>query len=305
MSIKSRIFANQIPFCRNIMDYENGFILQKTVDWSLLNEGMTLPVSLMTIFGDWDASTIVHGSKKKIKVLLNNKMYDATLTNVNFSKDDYGRHRDVLQIRYTRTSELSKVLKEIFRASFSYYEKERALRGDSRKMISQPSDFHEYIKLYFTSDSDVLAFDCYTDADYQRLEKTLRTIPEEVYESTDDDKFFMTDSSASIQEREQLVKYRKIDRSIILKLKKFYNYCDEISGEKIGDEYGESVVEAHHIDYFTHSQNNDSTNIIIISPNYHRIIHKNNPAFNRKKFQFEFANGEVLKLKLYEHLKIG
>ena len=26
--------------------------------------------------------------------------------------------------------------------------------------------------------------------------------------------------------------------------------------------------------YFTRSQNNDSTNIIIISPNYHRIIHK-------------------------------
>ena len=38
--------------------------------------------------------------------------------------------------------------------------------------------------------------------------------------------------------------------------------------------------------------------------NYHRIIHKNNPRFNRKKFQFEFENGEVLKLKLYEHLKV-
>ena len=37
--------------------------------------------------------------------------------------------------------------------------------------------------------------------------------------------------------------------------------------------------------------------------NYHRIIHKNNPRFNRKKFQFEFENGEVLRLKLYEHLK--
>ena len=33
--------------------------------------------------------------------------------------------------------------------------------------------------------------------------------------------------------------------------------------------------------------------------NYHRIIHKNNPRFNRKKFQFEFENGEVLPLKLY------
>ena len=39
--------------------------------------------------------------------------------------------------------------------------------------------------------------------------------------------------------------------------------------------------------------------------NYHRIIHKNNPRFNRKKFQFEFENGEVLWLKLYEHLKVG
>ena len=42
----------------------------------------------------------------------------------------------------------------------------------------------------------------------------------------------------------------------------------------------------------------------ILSPNYHRIIHKNNPHFNRKNFQFEFQNGEVLRLKLYEHLKV-
>ena len=51
----------------------------------------------------------------------------------------------------------------------------------------------------------------------------------------------------------------------------------------------------HNIDYFTRSQNNDSTNIIIISPrssfarllpsgrkNYHRIIHENNLRFKRK-----------------------
>ena len=34
------------------------------------------------------------------------------------------------------------------------------------------------------------------------------------------------------------------------------------------------------------------------------VICKNNPHFNRKKFQFEFQNGEVLRLKLYEHLKV-
>ena len=64
-----------------------------------------------------------------------------------------------------------------------------------------------------------------------------------------------------------------------------------------------SGVSNHHIDYFTRSQNNDSTNIIIISPNYHRIIHKNNPIFDRKNFRFKFPNGEILKLKLYDHLK--
>ena len=47
--------------------------------------------------------------------------------------------------------------------------------------------------------------------------------------------------------------------------------------------------------------------------NYHCIIHKNNPRFNRMnqrstaegkvKFQFKFENGKVLRLKLYEHLK--
>lgn len=35
-----------------------------------------------------------------------------------------------------------------------------------------------------------------------------------------------------------------------------------------------------------------------------RFIHKNNPHFNRKKFQFEFQNGEMLRLQLYEHLKV-
>ena len=31
------------------MDYDNGFILQKAVDWSLLNDGMTIPVSVCSL----------------------------------------------------------------------------------------------------------------------------------------------------------------------------------------------------------------------------------------------------------------
>lgn len=193
-------------------------------------------------------------------------------------------------------------LRAVFQESYAYLFVKKQVLGKSTRQIPLPDDLQEYIRLYLTSSPDVLCMECCSSSDYQQLAHTLNAIPEEVYEQSDDDQFFMADKTASIEEKQRLVKYRRIDRSIILTLKRFYDYRDEISGEKIGDEYGDSVVEAHHIDYFTRSQNNDSTNIIIISPNYHRIIHKNNPMFNRKKF--EFPNGEVLRLKLYEHLKV-
>jgi predicted HNH restriction endonuclease len=287
------------------MDYEGRFIMQKTVDWSLLNDGMTIPVSACALLKAWDESILIHGAGKDIKVLVDGELYDAKLKNQNFEQSNWAGHKDVIQIRYGRQSALAQKLRVVFKKSYDYLFAQKQLLGKSKRQILLPDDIHEYMRLYLTTSSDVLCMECCSSSDYQQLAHTLSVIPEEVYEQSDDEQFFMADKTASIEEKQRLVKYRRIDRSIILTLKRFYDYRDEISGEKIGDEYGDSVVEAHHIDYFTRSQNNDSTNIIIISPNYHRIIHKNNPRFNRKKFQFEFENGEVLRLKLYEHLKVG
>lgn len=287
-----------------LMNYDGSFIMQKTVDWSLLNEGMTIPVSACALLKAWDESVLTHGASKDIKVLINGEFFDAKLKNQNFVQSTWTGHKDVIQIRYGRQSELSVKLRTVFKKSYDYLFDQKQLLGKSKRQIPLPDDIHEYIRLYLTTSSKVLCMECCSNADYQQLANALNTVSEEIYEVSGDDKFFMTDKTASVVQKELLVKYRKIDRSIIRMLKEFYDYRDEISGEKIGERYGDSVVEAHHIDYFTKSQNNDSTNIIIISPDYHRIIHKNNPSFNRKKFQFEFANGEVLKLKLYDHLKI-
>jgi predicted HNH restriction endonuclease len=286
------------------MDYDGDFILQKSVNWSLLNEGLAIPVSVCSHFDTWDSSIREHGASKPIKILIDGEFYDATLKNQNFDQQRFAGHKDIIQIRYTPNSLIAAKLRANFQKSYEYLLAQRQLPENRHRQILLPNEIHEYFRLYLTSSSNVLSMECCTDSDYRQLANTLSTVPEEVYEASDDDKFFLADKSASIEEKQQLVKYRKIDRSIISMLKKFYDYRDEITGEKIGEQYGDSVVEAHHIDYFTRSQNNDSTNIIIISPNYHRIIHKNNPNFNRKKFQFEFANGEVLRLKLYEHLKI-
>lgn len=285
------------------MESKGNFIMQKYVDWSLLNHGIALPVAVYPILATWDQTLLTHGRNRGIKVLFDGELYDARLQNVNFNRDNFVGHRDIIRIMYGTSSPLAVKLRAIFKRSYDYYHAERLLQGNGRRKIPLPTDFKEYIQLFLSSSPDVICMDYCSDVESQKLANALISIPEEIYE-VGDDKFFMSDKTASIVERETLMKYRKIDRNVIKMLKEFYDYKDEISGEKIGSKYGDSVVEAHHIDYFTKSQNNDSTNIIIISPNYHRIIHKNNPHFNRKKYQFEFDNGEVLKLKLFEHLRV-
>ena len=285
-----------------LMELDSQFILQKEVNWSLLNHGLPIPVSVWNLFHAWDANILNHGASRQIKIMIGRDMYDAALINQNFNQQKFPGHRDIIQIRYSENSPIAKRLRSVFYKSFEYLAAQRQLEENNRKQVSLPDNLREFIRMYFTSSPDVFCIECCTDEEYQQVASTLSRMPEEMYEACDDDSIFMEDKSASIIEKERIVKYRKIDRSIIKMLKEHYGYRDEITGEKIGSEYGESVVEAHHIDYFTTSQNNDTTNIIITSPNYHRIIHKNNPVFNRKKFQFEFSNGEILGLKLYDHL---
>ena len=51
------------------MDYDGRFIMQKTVDWSLLNDGMTIPVSACALLKAWDESIFTHGAVKDIKAV--------------------------------------------------------------------------------------------------------------------------------------------------------------------------------------------------------------------------------------------
>lgn len=64
----------------------------------------------------------------------------------------------------------------------------------------------------------------------------------------------------------------------------------------------ENAFEAHHIVPFTQSLNNDTSNIIIVSPDYHRIIHKAKPEWDCKKLSFKFPNGLQERVKVNKHL---
>lgn len=50
--------------------------------------------------------------------------------------------------------------------------------------------------------------------------------------------------------------------------------------------------------YFASSHNNDASNIIIVCPNHHRLIHKLNPVFDPVERQFEYPDGTKEKIKI-------
>jgi hypothetical protein len=98
--------------------------------------------------------------------------------------------------------------------------------------------------------------------------------------------------------------YRRT-RKVIIRLKRRYNGICQITGEKLLSftNIGVDVTEAHHIQYLCNEgAESDLTNIIIISPEWHRVIHKQNPHFNRHKLEFVFADGKTLPIHHPGHL---
>lgn len=115
--------------------------------------------------------------------------------------------------------------------------------------------------------------------------------------------FNAEDDTAGFLYKEELAKVRKLKKHIIDTLKKMYKGECQLCGGKVGEQYGKEIVEAHHIEYFSKTQNNDSSNIIILCPNCHALIHKCNPAYDKKTCSFKFDNGKSLSVKTKGHLK--
>ncbi len=113
----------------------------------------------------------------------------------------------------------------------------------------------------------------------------------------------VSDESSGYIFKNVLTKYRVVNQRILNDLKKIYNDRCQICGEKIGEEFGDGIVEAHHIEYFSQTQNNDASNILIVCPNHHALIHKHNAVYDKEKICYKFSNGKELFIKIPGHLK--
>jgi len=282
------------------MNFEESYIYRKEVDWSLLHEGLTVPVRLQVAFRSLLAGYKL-GVGRKVTLLVDGQQFEAVLINQNFDREKYSRHADVVQIRFTVRSGLPQKLRQLFPTSYTYLKKER--EQVVGRILRLPENSREFFVLYTTTDPDVFVVEAITQSEIYEANSVLAGVSEEEFERFDD--FARRDESASIVTRQQLAKVRRLDRSIGEDLKTLYEYRCQICGENIGKPYDQRVVEVHHIIQFVRSMNNDYDNLMVLCPNHHTVIHKADPIFDRKALKLSYPNGYHETLRLDRHFNAG
>lgn len=120
-------------------------IARKKVDWSIFINGSHIPLEFHEDFEDANQGThIDRGKKYSIKLLINDKEYDAQLVNV----DRKGVSVDSLQLRYDSNTEIKKILKSIFKFSYEYIKERKS--DNEKQVVHVPQDQAEYIEFYKT-----------------------------------------------------------------------------------------------------------------------------------------------------------
>lgn len=282
------------------MESEN-YVYKKEIDWSTLMEGFTLPLDNQVIFLRNMENFLQRGQSKIIHFFMNGKTYDAKIVNMNNSVEK--RKKDAYQIRYQRNGELSQALQQYFFKSMSYIKMIRENRDPKdRSYIKMPDGLKEYLAIYTTEYEDTFLLEPIAQDDFQVMKKAIQGMRERTVEN--EIEYEMEDKSSGIEKKLQIVKIRKLNRKIGENLKLLYGYRCQICGQVIGEKYGSHIAEAHHIDYFVNSLNNDANNQMIVCPNHHSVIHDANPVFDRRRMVYRFDNGVEERISLNKHLFI-
>ena len=280
------------------MESEN-YVYKKEIDWSTLMEGFTLPLDNQVIFLRNMENFLQRGQSKIIHFFMNGKTYDAKIVNMNNSVEK--RKKDAYQIRYSRNGELSQALQQYFFKSMSYIKMIRESRDPKdRSYIKMPDGLKEYLAIYTTEYEDTFLLEPIAQDDFQVMKKAIQGMRERTVEN--EIEYEMEDKSSGIEKKLQIVKIRKLNRKIGENLKLLYGYRCQICGQVIGEKYGSHIAEAHHIDYFVNSLNNDANNQMIVCPNHHSVIHDANPVFDRRRMVYRFDNGAEERISLNKHL---
>lgn len=282
------------------MSAEN-YVYKKEVDWSLFNYGLNIPIQHQVKFKQIAGRFIERGESKPITLYLNGRSYKARLYNLKIDAK-YGNHADMVQIRYSGNSDIANALRGCFNRSYAHIKriKDMWAKG-SKNHVPLPDEMKEYLAIYTTEYDDSYILEPIVASDLEMYRSSIENQKERIVEASID--YDVTDPNAGFAENERLTRIRKLNRKIGENLKILYNYRCQICGKTIGEEYGSHIAEAHHIDYYVNSLNNDSNNQMVVCPNHHSIIHDANPRFDRKRMMYLYPNGVEQRIVVNLHLR--
>ena len=280
------------------------YVYKKEVDWSLLIQGLSIPLDIQVIFHNNIKKYISRGESKDIFLVLDGDSYKVKLVNQKFNEIRYPNHNDILQIRYNPNSKIADKLRRSFANTYRYLLEQRStLEDGQRRYFKIQEEDKEFLAIYTTEYEDTYVLECITKPELAEARSLLLHEDEQGYEASVN--YPVTDSTVSIETIQQLAKIRKLNRAIGDNLKMLYEYKCQICGDNFGKRYDAHIVESHHINPFVVSINNDAANQIIICPNHHRVIHRAEPVFDRGRLLFVYKNGVEERLLLNKHLSVG
>lgn len=286
----------------------NALIYSKVVDKSTLCEGFALPNWLVRDFTAW-FGTLEIGEVRDITIMLYGTPFAAKLQNLAFDRKKWPGHADIYQVRYPKNKEFASALQRAFPTSYGFVEAQTMVnrlhreQTGVRRNVSIPTDLREYLALFRTADPSVWMAEIVTKQESEEFGKSVsaQNVSEEQFEY-----LLKNDEHAGIIFLPRLVKVRELDRSVCDNLKILYGFRCQICGQLVAEKYGGKVIEAHHIDPFTRSLNNNYDNIVVLCPNHHRIVHVCHPEFLRRDSpSFLFPNGLCEALLLDKHLRLA
>ena len=261
---------------------------------STLYQGVSIPVMFQELFYEKIGHRLSRGETMTIKAMIDGLTYDVKLTNQPFDERKYPGRSDILQIRYDGNTALKEVLRSKFKNTWESVQEYHA-ENQSFKGFEIEEGKEEYALIFATPVKGTILFDCISQEEYVNETAQIQRMDEYSFENA-------TDDDASIITTVGIKKIRHLSKAIGNSLKVLYGYRCQICGEFVGERYGSTLIHAHHIDYFTKSLNNDATNIMIVCPNHHGIIHDCNPVFNHSTKAFEYPNGYVEGLRINKHI---
>jgi hypothetical protein len=179
---------------------EHYYIYKKEVDWSVLREGFSIPVSIQVVFKKRMKNYSKRGEKRDVKVILDEHTYQVKLINQPFDEQKYPGHADIVQIRYSPQSPFAIKLREVFKSSLDYLWIEKT---NAKKSIRVPEIKREYLVLYTTPIENTFFFDYITSAESVQIKDSMSGINEDDFEFQSNYKMF--DDSARIVTKEHVI----------------------------------------------------------------------------------------------------